>query len=218
MATRRLLPVDKRPPRMLIVLLHGVGGDADTMMPLAQFLNDILADTVIVVPEAPIPFDLGDTGFQWFSVQGVTRANRGDRIRNALPVVQKMIDREAARYHLPWGRVGVCGFSQGAMISLALADGPNPPWAIASIAGRIATSPKVQIGQPPTIFLSHGSADQTVPFACLAEAKAAFRRAGYPVSALPIPTQGHEIGREQAAEIAHFFTAAFATKAVEAAL
>jgi phospholipase/carboxylesterase len=210
MTDLRFLPPSGEHPNALIILLHGVGGDATTMEPLARALMETQSRTIIVIPDAPVPFDLGHNGFQWFSIRDVTQSNRGDRIREALPIVQKIIDQEAVRYRLPRSRVGICGFSQGGMMALALADAPNPPAAIASIAGRIAAPPKAQTVQAPHILLTHGDADQTVPFHALAEAATAFESANYPVSTLTVGGLGHQIGQVQVQSIAHFFADAFA--------
>jgi predicted esterase len=49
-----------------------------------------------------------------------------------------IIDQEAARYGMTSDQIAVCGFSQGAVMALAVADTPSAPAEIASIAGRIA--------------------------------------------------------------------------------
>lgn len=209
MAMLRFLPQGGTKPRALIVLLHGVGGDAASMELLAIALSSALANTAVVVPDAPFPFDLGNSGYQWFSVAGVTATNRDARIQNALPMVEALIAKEAKQFDLPHDRIGVCGFSQGAMMALALADRPEAPRFIASIAGRIAREPKPQPNRAPHIFLTHGDADQTVPFACLKEAITALRQANFPATALAIRDQGHFIGREQADAVCNFFARAF---------
>ena len=205
----RILPAAGTKPRALIMLLHGVGGDAATMEPSAQVLRGTLIDTAIVVPDAPSHFDLGPYGYQWFSVDGVTNTNRDARIQNAIPVVEDLIEQEAMLLGLTHDRVGVCGFSQGAMIALTLADRPNAPRFIASIAGRITRLPRLRANPLPQIFLSQGTADQTVPYACLNEAVTAFKHANFPLTALTIERQGHFISPRQARAVADFFARAF---------
>jgi phospholipase/carboxylesterase len=76
----RLLPLHGMAPQILIIVLHGVGADAGSMRPLAQHLHCENPNAAIVIPDAPIPFDLGDGGYQWFSIKGVTDYNRQVRI------------------------------------------------------------------------------------------------------------------------------------------
>jgi phospholipase/carboxylesterase len=218
MSDLRFLPANGRPPNALVILLHGVGGDPASMEPLARGLIAAMTDFAVVIPQAPFPFDLGGAGFQWFSVRGVTGANRSGRIQAALPWVQTLVSREAARYCLPLSKVGVCGFSQGAMMAMALADQPAPPVAIASIAGRIARAPNATPTSPPRILLTHGTADQTVPFDCLGEAERAFRAASFPVTILPLQAQGHQIGWAQREAITAFFANVFEMEPAEAVL
>jgi phospholipase/carboxylesterase len=212
------LPANGRPPRALAIVLHGVGGDPSSMEPLARRLTNGMTDLAVVIPQAPFAFDLGGAGFQWFSVRGVTLANRKGRIEAVLPWVQTLVSREASRYSLPLSKVGVCGFSQGAIMALALADQPAPPVAIASIAGRIARAPNAALTSPPRILLTHGTADQTVPFDCLGEAERAFKAASFPVTILPVQAQGHQIGWAQGDAITAFFANVFEMEPAEALL
>lgn len=216
MALLRFLPSAGRAPRALIVVLHGVGGDAVSMVPLAQTLAGTLKDTAIIVPDAPFPFDLGTSGYQWFSVAGVTLTNRDARIQNALPGVKALIEHEAKRLGLTHDCVGVCGFSQGAMMALAMADLPHAPRLIASIAGRIARKPEVSTTALPQVFLTHGDSDQTVPYACMNEAIIAFRQSDFQVTALTMERQDHFISAQQTNAVADFFASSF-QRAFEAA-
>lgn len=218
MGDLRFLPAGGRQPRALAILLHGVGADPGSMVPLARGMIGVMPDLAIVIPQAPFPFDLGSTGFQWFSVQGVTQANRDGRIQAALPHVLTIVSRESARHSLPLSKVGAAGFSQGAMMALALADQPAAPAAIVSIAGRIARAPDFAPSSPPRIFLTHGNADAIVPFECLYEAATAYKAADYDVSVLSVQAQGHQIGLAQSEAVASFFTKSFNMELAEASL
>jgi phospholipase/carboxylesterase len=218
MGDLRYLPLTGEPPRALMILLHGVGSDPSSMEPLARHLIKDMPDLAIVIPQAPFPFDLGNTGFQWFSVRGVTQDNRSGRIQAALPWVHTLMLREADRYAVPLPNVGVCGFSQGAMMALALADHPSAPVAIASIAGRIARVPAAAILSSPSILLTHGTGDQTVPFDCLSEAARAFEAANFEVDVLRVEAQGHHIGRAQMEAVSEFVAKVFELETTAAAL
>jgi predicted esterase len=146
----------------------------------------------------------------------VTDLNRQSRIEAALPWVENFINKEAQAHHLPFNKIGVCGFSQGAMMSLALADRREPPAAIASIAGRIAREPSLSTNASPQMLLTHGAADRTVPFACLSEASSALVIAGYSVLTLPIDGHGHYITSQQAKAVAQFSSNVFETELVAA--
>jgi phospholipase/carboxylesterase len=201
----RLLPTQDSAPQNLIIVLHGVGADAASMLPLAQHLHRDNPNAAIVIPDAPISFDLGGGGYQWFSIKGVTDSNRQARIAEARPYVDMFIEQELARYQLSHQDLGICGFSQGAMIALAMANSPDAPAAIASIAGRIARDVTSLAHQKPYVVLTHGTDDPIVPFACMKQAEHAFHAADYPLQTLPIAGHGHQIAEAQASSIGIFF-------------
>lgn len=201
----RLLPLHDIAPQALIIVLHGVGADAASMLPLAQHLHCENPSAALVIPDAPIQFDLGDGGYQWFSIKGVTDSNRQIRIAEARPHIDIFIEQELARYQLSHQKLGICGFSQGAMMALAMVSRDNAPRVIVSIAGRIATPVPARIDILTHIFLSHGDRDPVVPFACMGEAEKAFRAAGYPLQTLPVAGHGHHIAEAQASRIGAFF-------------
>ncbi len=137
MTPLRLLPAHRAVPNSLIIVLHGVGADAASMRPLGERLHAANPTSAVIIPDAPTPSNLGG-GYQWFSVRGVTDINRSDRIASALLWLDRFIAEERQRYGIKQDCVAISGFSQGAMMALALVGRPNPPSAVAAIAGRIA--------------------------------------------------------------------------------
>ncbi len=210
----RLLPAYGAAPQCLIICLHGVGADAASMRPLCQRLHAANPTSAVIIPNAPTPSDLGG-GYQWFSVRGITDTNRAERITAALPWLDSFIADERQRYGVEEYRAAVCGFSQGAMMALALVGRPHLPSAVAAIAGRIAAPIASRNSNSTSVFLSHGDLDPVVPFACLSEAERAFRMAGYPVSAHPVRGLGHMIAQEQADAVGDFLLSALNTEQLE---
>lgn len=125
----RLLPAHEAAPRSLIICLHGVGADAASMHPLGQRLHSANPTSAVIIPNAPTHSDLG-SGYQWFSVRGITDSNRAERITAALPWLDCYIADECQRYGVEEDRAAVCGFSQGAMMALALVGRPCSPSAV----------------------------------------------------------------------------------------
>jgi phospholipase/carboxylesterase len=79
--------------RPLIVALHGVGSSARDIAAAVAPLERI-ADLVAL--DRAEPFDGGGRGRQWFSVAGVTEADRPMRVAGALPALVDRLDRLAA--------------------------------------------------------------------------------------------------------------------------
>ncbi len=205
MTTLRLLPPDGSAPMALIIVLHGVGADAASIQPLARVLHEANPTAAVVTPNAPLPFDAGGRGYQWFSIRGVNDHNRQTRIADALPGLEAIIEQELANHRLTRKDLGVCGFSQGAMMALALADSANSPAAIASIAGRIARSVIPASSPLPQLLMTHGDSDPVVPFECLSHALKEFVEHGYMIEARPIAGFGHQIAQAQADAVGTFF-------------
>ncbi len=140
-------------PIKRIVFLHGVGGSGASMRPLVDQLGIAVEAHC---PDGPHAFDMGP-GRQWFSVKGVTEANRPARVAEALPTFNEIIEafgdpRESL----------LIGFSQGAIMALhAVAEG-LPVAGVIALSGRLAGPVAARTGWPPVALL-HGTADPVMP-------------------------------------------------------
>ena len=101
----------------LLLLFHGVGSSPEDLQPLGQALAARWPGAWVVSVRSPHPSDVG-RGWQWFSVQGVTEANRPERVAAAMPVFFETIG--AWQRHTGAGpdRTTLLGFSQGAIMAL----------------------------------------------------------------------------------------------------
>lgn len=134
------------------IFLHGVGSTGAAMRPLAESLG---VTATAHFPDGPHPFDMGQ-GRQWFSVKGVTEANRPDRIKAAMPEFRAVIES----FGDPADSVLV-GFSQGAIMALHAAAEGLPVRAVFALSGRLAGPVAAQDDWPP-ITLVHGAADPVI--------------------------------------------------------
>lgn len=135
-----------------VIFLHGVGS-AGAMRPVAEALA---LPQSAAFPDGLHPFDMG-AGRQWFSVKGVTEANRPGRIAEALPDFIRLIEglgdpRESL----------LIGFSQGAIMALHAAASGLPVAGIVAISGRLAGPVGARHDWPP-IMLLHGADDSVMP-------------------------------------------------------
>ena len=69
-------------PSQLVLLFHGVGSNARDLMPLGEALAPHLPGATLVSLQAP---EAAGPGWQWFSVRGVTEADRPARVAAAMP-------------------------------------------------------------------------------------------------------------------------------------
>lgn len=135
------------------IFLHGVGGSGASMQPLAEALS---LTVPAHCPDGPEPFDMGP-GRQWFSVKGVTEANRPERIAAALPAFTRSLEA----FGDPRDSV-LIGFSQGAIMALHAVASGLPVAAVFALSGRLAGPVSARTDWPP-ITLLHGDADTVMP-------------------------------------------------------
>jgi phospholipase/carboxylesterase len=179
-----------------VALLHGVGGRAEDLMPVARRWASSMQDAEFVLPDGCHPHDGGGPGArQWFSVRGVDATNRAGRVRHAAAEVSAWLDEELARRSLGRDRLIIAGFSQGAILAEWLAVRRTPsPQAIVAFSGRFADDEGAVPGMTDTpVFLVHGAADPVMPAALAREARQALEARGSRVELIIEPGVGHTI-------------------------
>lgn len=162
--TLRWLPEQGR-PEQLMLLFHGVGANAADLEPLALWLQQAFPQAALMSFDGLEPFDGDPSGQarQWFSLQGITEANRAERTRAVVGVVADMIRAAQDAVGLGPQATALVGFSQGAIVSLEVVQQHDGlAGRVLAFAGRYATLP----GHAPrqtTLHFFHGSADGVIP-------------------------------------------------------
>ncbi len=194
----KLPPAGGRPPRQMVILLHGYGADGEDLIGLAPQWQHRLPDAVFLSPHAPEPCEMSPMGRQWFSLgrHDPTRLRRdprqaaaaaADRLagaERAAPVLDGFIDQELERYGLTDDRLALVGFSQGTMMSLYVGlRRPRAPACILGFSGALPGADKLgqEIRQKPPVMLIHGDADEMVPVRSMFDAAAGLGAAGVAV-------------------------------------
>ncbi len=156
-----LAPVGKA--EQLFVLLHGVGGNPESMLAVGEALQDAFPRSAVVIPPGFDPFDGGTEGRQWFSTAGITEADRPNRVAAVMPRLVELVRREQAAWEVPPIATALVGFSQGAIMSLeAVVAHDGLGGRVVAFAGRFARLPAVA-PQWTTIHLLHGADDSVIP-------------------------------------------------------
>ena len=149
-------PGPGKPP--LLVLLHGHGADEKDLLPMVARLDPRLA---IASLRAPIQIRQG--GYSWFS--GNTDADLDDARRAVLESIEQIVITTNADAD----RVYVAGFSQGAMLALAMAlTEPQKIAGAAVMSGRLAAAIRdrhasVDLLRGFPILVTHGTEDRQIP-------------------------------------------------------
>jgi phospholipase/carboxylesterase len=156
--------LDGKPP--LLLLLHGYGANEDDLFSLAPYLDERF---MIVSARAPVV--LQPMSYAWFNLgftpQGVIV--NPEEVESSRRTIHKFIGEIVEAYNCDPGAVYLMGFSQGAMMSLAVAlTYPGSAAAVVAMSGRmlpqtlsLIPDKDALIGLP--IFVSHGTRDTLLP-------------------------------------------------------
>lgn len=199
--------------RSLVILLHGVGSNGQDLAPLGASWRSLLPHSAFESPDAPSPFDHGP-GYQWFSVDGVTVANRPARVEASRETFDRILEALIARHGLAGDleRVALVGFSQGAIMALdAVSTGRWSVGAVVSLSGRLASPEPPVAGIRTPILLVHGATDPVIPASETTAAERALSGAGAAVQAQVFPGVGHTITADIAARAGAFLAEALTT-------
>ncbi|HLO30582.1 MAG TPA: hypothetical protein VK249_15670 [Anaerolineales bacterium] len=149
-------------PRFLL-LIHGLTGDENSMW---VFARDLQAQYWIVAPRAPNIATQG--GYSWRLPQfdSLDQLNL-DELRSAAEALLRLVDEYSASVGLEASLFDVMGFSQGAVMSNALAFlYPERIRKVGILAGFVPSGLEDLVAQHPLagkhFFVAHGTKDPTV--------------------------------------------------------
>jgi phospholipase/carboxylesterase len=153
-----------RPP--LLLLLHGYGANEDDLFSLAPYLDERF---MIVSARAPIMLQPGS--YAWFNLgftpQGIVVDP--EEVESARLTIHKFLGAVIEAYGCDPNAVYLMGFSQGAMMSLAVAlTYPGSAAGVVAMSGRVLPQALQAIADKETltglpIFVAHGSRDMLIP-------------------------------------------------------
>jgi len=198
--TYRIPPTSNNPPDSVVLFLHGLGDTGSGgLLEIGRIWQRVLPNTEFLCPDAPFAFDMAPEGFggrQWFSLQTFTQQAIEEGVKIAAPLLNAYIDQILAERNLKANRLALVGFSQGTMMALYVAlRRAEPVAAIIGYSGYLvdaAQLPREKKSSPP-VLLVHGTVDEVVPFAALADAERGLKAVQINVRTLPCPRLGHSI-------------------------
>lgn len=180
-------------PRHLVVILHGYGANGNNLMFMAHFWKRTLPDCLFIIPDAPDP--MPDVyGFKWFDVGDLSPTYLDTGVEETAPNIKKFVSSLQKAYNIPGTHTALCGFSQGAMLSLAtglLFEG--------ICTGILAYSGGLYLGKHApkntniTSCLIHGDRDLVVPKEASEAAYTALTEKSFPAELHILPDLEHQI-------------------------
>ncbi|TNE27367.1 MAG: phospholipase [Alphaproteobacteria bacterium] len=195
--TLALAPQSGNPPKKIVLLLHGLGSNAEDLIALAPMMAPDMPDVLFLSVDAPYPCDMAPFGYQWFSLQDRDPTRILMELRRVRPLLEGYIREVLEKYDLKNNDLAFGGFSQGTMTSLYTAL-----YAEEAYAGVLGYSGVLFLDEdegPLTklpVCLIHGEADDVVPFHSLELAEAALKAQNFDLETLACPHLGHSIDEQ----------------------
>jgi phospholipase/carboxylesterase len=179
-------------PQLLILLFHGVGSNAQDLVPVGKQFAAKFPAAMVVSLEGLQPSDFGQ-GRQWFSVAGITEESRPARVAATMAAFQAIIEQLQKISGVTAEKTILVGFSQGSIMALeSTQHAPTLAGHVIAFSGRFASAPAIA----PTgtaIHLIHGDADQVISIEHSRNAARQLQSLGANVSFDVEPGMGHGI-------------------------
>lgn len=153
-------------PPPLLVLLHGIGADEHDLLPLATELDPRLAVASLRAPHEAEPM-----GFAWYALDWRTSPPAPDlaQAEESRRALVELLPALAGEHGTDPSRTFLLGFSQGAMMSLAVAlTRPDLVRGVVLHSGRVLPGFRERAAAPAALsgldaLVLHGADDDVVP-------------------------------------------------------
>jgi len=158
----------------LLLMLHGYGSDENDLF---SFAGELSKELFIVSARAPLAMQ--PYGNAWYEIyyDGNGKFNNDEQAVASRDLIVKFIDELIAEYPVDSANVTLLGFSQGSILSYAVAlSYPEKVKNIIALSGYISKDMIVPGYENNdfnhlAVYASHGSVDQVIPVAWAREVK-----------------------------------------------
>lgn len=151
----------------LLIMLHGYGSDENDLFSFAEELPDELFVISVKAPYAMQPYGNAWYAIHWDNQDG--KFSDDAQAKESRDLIAKFIDEAIEAYNLDAENVTLLGFSQGSILSYAVAlSYPKKVKNIVALSGYInkeIITPGFEKNDFSTLsfYCSHGSQDQVIP-------------------------------------------------------
>jgi phospholipase/carboxylesterase len=156
--------LDKNPA---IILLHGYGSNEEDLF---SFATELPEEYYVISARAP--YDMMYGAYAWYAINFDADENKFsdlDQARSSRDLIVDFIDECVSKYAIDAQKVTLIGFSQGAILSSAVAlSYPEKVNRVVALSGylntEIATEDYLNNNVTKVkFFVSHGTVDQVIP-------------------------------------------------------
>jgi phospholipase/carboxylesterase len=189
-------PKNKKDKNPLLLLLHGYGSNEEDLFSFASELPD-----EYFVVSAQAPFDMTYGSYAWYAINFDADENKFSDLgqaRASRDIIAGFIDELVAHYAIDADNVTLIGFSQGCILSYAVAlSYPDKIKRVVAMSGYLNTEIAVDDFTENDfsnlkIFASHGTVDQVIPVEWARNSIPVIEKLGIPVVYKEYPV-GHGV-------------------------
>jgi phospholipase/carboxylesterase len=174
--------LDKNPA---ILLLHGYGSNEEDLF---SFATELPEEYYVISARAP--YDLTYGSYAWYAINFDADENKFsdlEQARSSRDLIVEFIDECLSKYAIDTDKVSLFGFSQGAILSSAIAlSYPEKINKVAALSGYLNTEIAIDDYLKNNVskvkfFVSHGVVDQVIPIDWARKTKPALENLGIDV-------------------------------------
>jgi phospholipase/carboxylesterase len=174
--------LDKNPA---ILLLHGYGSNEEDLF---SFATELPEEYYVISARAP--YDLTYGSYAWYAINFDADENKFsdlDQARSSRDLIVEFTDECLSKYAIDIDKVSLFGFSQGAILSSAIAlSYPEKINKVAALSGYLNTEIAIEDYLKNNVskvkfFVSHGVVDQVIPIDWARKTKPALENLGIDV-------------------------------------
>lgn len=156
--------LDKNPA---LILLHGYGSNEEDLF---SFASELPEEYYVISVRAP--YDLMYGSYAWYAINFDANENKFsdlDQARSSRDLIVNFIDECISKYAIDAENVNLIGFSQGAILSTAIAlSYPEKINRVIALSGYIDLGIAIENFREKEVtkvkfFVSHGDVDQVIP-------------------------------------------------------
>lgn len=186
-----------------LLMLHGRGADEADLMGLESAL-----DPRLTIVSARAPFRLGP-GYAWYDMYQIGKPEP-ETMAVSMEEVEAFINGMVPAYNIDPQRLYLLGFSQGAILSAAIAlTMPERVVGVIMHSGYVPSGPELNLhpddikGKP--FFVAHGKYDEVIPVTFGRDAQEFLEEAGADLTYQEYPI-GHGISEESLYDLSEWLT------------
>ncbi|MBT8281298.1 MAG: dienelactone hydrolase family protein [Muriicola sp.] len=192
-------PVQTHEKAPAIFLFHGYGSNEEDLFSFAPELPENLCVISVRAPHSLPPY-----GYAWYSINfdaDFGKWSNTDEAKESVQLMKIFIEEAINAYHLDADKISLLGFSQGTVLSFALAlSYPEMVKNVLGLSGHIDEKTLMPGYQEKDhselkVYVSHGEYDQVIPFGWAEKTPAFLDGLGIEYVFEQFPT-GHGVSRD----------------------